>query len=308
MHIADFHCDLLAYLSKEEGNSPYDNVSRASIPQLCQGNVKLQTMAIFTETQEGSTTLGEKQFQHFISLPTKYPKAFKEKVQTILSIENGSSFCNEQEPLTDGLKRLERWSITTPIAYISLTWNGENRFGGGCGSTKGLKPDGHTLLEWMEDKSIAVDLSHTSDTLAKDILKAIEGSSITPIASHSNFRSIVNHPRNLTDSIAIEIGKRGGLIGLNFVRTFLKDFTLQIQHAKKLCLLDHFCFGADFFADTLRPSFTTSSKSSFYEGFDSAACYPKVINVFLELCPKTTVEKIAYHNLYFFLHPLLGKL
>lgn len=297
MNVADFHCDLLSYLERGEGRSVNDPESRASVPLLEAGGVVLQTMAIFSKTTPDSVRCGSEQFKIYFDVVRK------QKIKTILAVENASNFCGEDEDLEVGLKRIEEWSSKTPIAYISLTWNDENRFGGGNTTKIGIKPDGQELLRWMSGKKIAIDLSHTSDQLAHDILAMIDRDKldITPVASHSNFRSVVDLPRNLTDEIALEIGRRGGLIGLNFVRSFLKDFILQVEHAEKLGLLGHFCFGADFFEEHDVPPELSYLKPFFFEGFDTSACYPKVIERLLTRFSRDVIEKIAYKNLIRFL-------
>jgi membrane dipeptidase len=302
MQVADFHCDLLSYLAEDESHTARDPISRASIPMLQAGGVGLQTLAIFTKTGKGSAEKGSKQADLFFQLPQKYP-VFGSPIKTVLSIENASSFCDEDEPLEKGIERLDCWvKKAGKIAYISLTWNGENRFGGGNATTGGLKPDGLELLRWLAGKKIAIDLSHTSDRLAEDILKE----NITPVASHSNFRAIADHPRNLPDEIAQEISARGGVIGLNFVRVFLgsrgpEDFIRQLEHAEKLGLLDSLCFGADFFADQVLSPELQYLIPMFNPGFDDASCYPRVIELFLKHLPHVIVEKIAHGNLTRFL-------
>ena len=61
-----------------------------------------------------------------------------------------------------------------PILYISLTHHGENRFGGGNKADAGLKDDGEALLDYIDGKHIAIDLSHTSDALAHGIVNHID--------------------------------------------------------------------------------------------------------------------------------------
>jgi microsomal dipeptidase-like Zn-dependent dipeptidase len=301
MQIADFHCDLLSYLAGGENRTPYDGAARASIPQLQQGGVKLQTMAIFTKTEEGSEVSGAKQASLYFDLE-KYPEFAS--INTVMAIENGSSFCGEDEALEVGLKRLEEWwKKGKKIAYISLTWNGENRFGGGNGSEVGLKEDGKQVLKWMAGKNIAIDLSHTCDRLAEGIL---EETKCPVVASHSNFRSVAKQMRNLPDTLAKEIGKRGGLIGLNFVRIFLgKDgkeaFLQQIEYADKLGLLDHLCFGADFFADHSVPPELDYMVPFFNQGYEDATCYPRLIQFLSNYLPPQTLANLAYHNLAKFL-------
>ena len=306
MQVADFHCDLLSYLAEDENRTAYDPASRASIPMLQKGGVKLQTMAIYTKTLPGSVESGARQAEVFFEFPKKYP-IFGTEIKTVVSIENASGFCDEKEPLEKGLERLEAlFEKAKKIAYISLTWNEENRFGGGNATKIGLKPDGLKLLRWMSGKKIAIDLSHTSDQLAEDILKAIENLEITPVASHSNFRKVSDHPRNLPDHLAKEIGARGGLIGLNFVRAFLggrspEDFIRQAEHADRLGILDRLCFGADFFADHSIPPELHYLLPWFFEGFDQAGCYPHVVKLLEKHLSPDILEKIAYQNLTRFL-------
>ncbi len=306
MKVADLHCDLLSYLAEDDGRTAHDPVSRASIPLLKEGGVGFQTLAIFTKTEKTSVQQGIKQAEVFFQMSKKYP-VFGSEIKTMVSIENASGFCDETEQLSRGLERLEGWlEKAGRIAYISLTWNEENRFGGGNATKVGLKKDGQQLMKWMSGKKIAIDLSHTSDRLAEEILKACENLDIIPIASHSNFRKIADHPRNLPDHLAKEIGARGGVIGLNFVRVFLgkhgpEDFIRQVEHADKLGLLDHFCFGADFFADHVLPPELQYLMPMFNSGFDNASCYPKVIGLLEKHLPHAIVEKIAYKNLTEFL-------
>ncbi len=295
LQIADFHCDLLSYLSSDSTRTAYDAEAKASIPQLKAGGVELQTMAIYTKTEKGSAQQGENQAKIFFDL---------NEIPMALAIENASSFCEEDEPLEKGLRRLEGWlERVGKIAYISLTWNEENRFGGGNATDIGLKPDGLELLQWMEGKKIAIDLSHTSNRLADEILERIQ--TITPIASHSNFRAVEEHPRNLPDRLAKEIGARRGLIGLNFVRKFVgkdpEDLLRHVEHAERLGLLDALCFGADFFSDTIASPELEHLKPFFFPGFDDASCYPKVTELFLKYLPRDTVEKISFNNLSQFL-------
>jgi microsomal dipeptidase-like Zn-dependent dipeptidase len=293
-------------LAEDESHTAHDPESRASISLLKQGGVAFQTLAIFTKTGKGSVQQGTLQAETFFNLSKKYP-VFGSEIKTMVSIENASGFCDETEPLKKGLERLESWlGKAGRIAYMSLTWNDENRFGGGNATKAGLKKDGQQLLQWMSGKKIAIDLSHTSDRLAEEILKAIENLDIIPIASHSNFRKIADHPRSLPDHVAKEIGARGGVIGLNFVRVFLgkqgpEDFIRQVEYADKLGLLDHYCFGADFFADYVLPPERQYMMPMFNSGFDSAACYPKVIGLLEKHLPHAIVEKIAYKNLTEFL-------
>jgi membrane dipeptidase len=322
--IADLHCDLLSYLAEDARRSVYDTTARCSLPQLKQGNVRFQTFAIFTETNNQSALHAEKQFQIFCSLQQKSadftrlgnPKlsVCTPKVQSALAIENASGLCTEEEPLEKAFGRLEYFQKTAgPIVYLSLTWNHENRFGGGNLTQCGLKPDGERLLHYLDDKKIAIDFSHTSDALADDILNYIDkrGLKLLPIASHSNFRSICQHPRNLPDPIAKEIIKRGGVIGLNLFKHFLgekgcEDIVRHVEHARYLDALDQYCFGADFFYDQILPVSLYSSPY-FHEQLSDAGCYPQLLMHLKQTCSQHELEQIAYLNVASFFERLKGK-
>lgn len=199
MHIADLHCDLLAYLATDDERKVEDKQLRCSLPKLKKGNVSLQILAVFTETGKKSVTSAEKQLTIFRALPKLYPDEFVHltelrvpsqgaKVHIAAAIENASGLCNETEPLEDCFVRFDQYRQSAgPILYVSLTWNHENRFGGGNASKVGLKRDGELLLDYLDGSGIAIDLSHTSDPLGYGILEYIDkkGLNLTPIASHS---------------------------------------------------------------------------------------------------------------------------
>src|SRR5690606_31012676 len=135
-----------------------------------------------------------------------------------------------------------------------MTHHGENRFGGGNYTNAGHKEDGKKLLDYINGKHICIDLSHTIDALADDMLNYIhlKRLNIIPIASHCNFTARRDHPRNLRDETAKEIYAMGGLIGINFVRAFVdndKADTLldHIEYGLKLGGESKLTFGADFF-------------------------------------------------------------
>ena len=312
--VADLHCDLLSYLAHDDHRDVQQIEARCSLPQLKKGNIRFQMMAIFTDNSKKSVASAEKQFTIFRTLPKLYPHDFErltelkmpessDKLHIAAAIENASGLCNDTESLENCFTRFDQYRETAgPIVYISLTWNNENRFGGGNLTKVGLKSDGERLLEYLAGKQIAIDLSHTSDALAHDILNTIDkkGLKLIPIASHSNFRAIADQPRNLSDEIAKEIIRRKGVIGLNFFKPFVgkhfpEDFTRQVDYARSLGALDQYCFGADFFYDKDLPA-SLYPFPFYYEPFSDASCYPQFMTYLNEVFTKQEIEKIAFTN------------
>jgi len=305
MDIIDLHCDLLAYLVLSPDRTPRDLISRCSIPQLEAGRVQTQVLAISSETGIYSLLAGLEQFKIFLTLSEEYPGRF------LPAIENASSFALENEPLDMVLKRLEKILAQILPLYISLTWNGENRFGGGCGAACGLKEDGKELLRFLSGKGIAVDFSHTSDHLASDLFNFIDQESlnIPVMASHSNFRAIVNNVRNLPDDIAKEIMRRRGIIGLVFYSSFLKapeKLSKMVEHGLDLGGEKALALGADFFClDDLTG--LLHHGGGFFDEMADSSCYPQALDQLRKFTPlpETQLEGIASQNAFAFIEKFI---
>lgn len=320
--LADLHCDLLCYLDNPMA-TPWDSKARCSIPQLQQGGIALQTLAVFVETLPGSSARGLRQLAICENLFKEHSSAlysFKSKecydpsrIGMTLAIENASALCDETEPLDVLFQRIDEVEGKLgKIAYISLTWNQENRFGGGALESAPLKPDGKRLLEYLDGKRIAVDLSHTSDQLADDILNTLEhkGYAIPVIASHSNFRKITDVPRNLPDVFVREIERRQGLVGINFYRQFVgrestHNFVRHLSYALENFSKDILCFGADFFYDEdIPPSHRKAPQELFFpEAAHAGIAYQYVLGLWdkNQRIPHETLMQITFGNLHQFL-------
>ncbi len=268
--IVDLHCDLLSYLATVDGATPHntDDIGCA-VPFLHDGNVKLQVLAAYVPTEAHSAELAAAECRRFSGLPGECPGVFHHVTTAdqakaalwakgtgvVAAIENASAFCTESEPLGKTFARLEQViEQVGKVLYITMTHHGPNRFGGGNMTDLGLTDDGKALLEFLSAMGIAVDLSHTSDSLARGIVDHIDakGLCVPLLASHSNFRAVYDHARNLPDWLALEIVDRGGVIGINFIRAFvhLEDPSFlerHVLHGYELGAGDSLCFGADFF-------------------------------------------------------------
>ncbi len=320
--VFDLHCDLLSYLSSVPQASFLNPEIGCALPHLLNGNVKAQVMAIYATVESGSTLKAFNQTQQFSALLEDHAQHVRQihdlgdvtdlgqqsVIGVIAAIENASGFCEEKESLDNGLRKLENMLQNLGrIFYISFTHHGENRFGGGNYASCGLKDDGKYLLEYLDKRQIAIDLAHTSDALAFDILNYIDqkGLHLPVIASHSNFRSIHHHARNLPDEIVHEIITRKGLIGINFLRAYVHD-------ARPDRLYDHImyglqqgegtglCFGADFF---YHHDFADHSRIPlFFEEHEDAGKYPAVLQGLENRAVKLpALEGLCYRNVLQFM-------
>lgn len=311
------HCDLLSYLAKIPSADPFakDDIACA-IPWLISGGVRMQILAIYTDVKPQSMELAARQAVIFDELLQKFTidlayadsdflQSWEKQnlVGVKASVENAAGFGDENASWEAIYRQFDFiLEKVKSLAYISLTHHTENRFGGG-NYTKGigLKDDGKKLLDYMAGKSIPVDLSHTSDLLAEGILNHIDTNKleIPILASHSNFRQIFNHPRNLTDEFAKEIIRRGGIIGVNFLRAFLDPEVPErlfehILYGFELGGKNAICFGADYF---YTEDFGDPSRVPFYFPLaENSGKYPSLIASLEDKLSPDDLEGLAYRN------------
>jgi membrane dipeptidase len=113
-----------------------------------------------------------------------------------------------------------------------------------------------------------VDLSHVSPGVMSDALTVTEA---PVIFSHSGARAIVNHPRNVPDSILRRVAQNGGVVMVPFVPGFVSpavrawsdsspayrathpapratvaDVANHIEQIRKVAGVDHVGIGSDF--------------------------------------------------------------
>ena len=143
------------------------------------------------------------------------------------------------------------------VRLITPLWNFENSVGFPCRDDheehmKGLKPFGFEVVEKMNELGMIIDVSHMSEGGFYDVAKH---SKAPFVASHSCARALCNHRRNLTDDQLKTIGEKGGVAGVNFECSFLKEgsdratFEQIIQHLvymKDKAGIEAIGFGSDF--------------------------------------------------------------
>ena len=82
----------------------------------------------------------------------------------------------------------------------------------------GLTDFGKDIVREMNRQGILVDISHVSD---KTFYDALEISRAPLIASHSSCRAICNHPRDMTDEMIKALAAKGGVIQINYEKSFI---------------------------------------------------------------------------------------
>jgi membrane dipeptidase len=118
------------------------------------------------------------------------------------------------------------WWVDRGVVAVGMAWARGSRYASGngpssCSNPVGLTEIGRELVRLMDRLGVVHDVSHLSDRALDDLLSLTD----RPVmASHSNSRALLDgvSQRHLTDEAIREIGRRGGVIGLNLVRNFIR--------------------------------------------------------------------------------------
>ena len=149
----------------------------------------------------------------------------------------------------DVLRRL--WA--NGIRYVTLTHTNTNSWADASTDRAvwgGLNDLGRQLVTEMNRLGVLVDLSHVSDATFRD---ALEVTTAPVILSHSSCRALRDHARNASDEMLAALAGNGGVVMINFYRTYLGRgrVTLEtvldhIDHAIETAGPDHVGLGSDF--------------------------------------------------------------
>jgi len=139
------------------------------------------------------------------------------KLIAFMGMENGY-------PIDRDLSLLEEY-YRLGIRYLTLCHSQDNDI---CDSStdranpedRGLSDFGREMVRACNRLGIMVDVSHISDQSFWDVLKV---SQAPVIASHSSCRSLCPSPRNLSDEMIRALARKGGVIQICFLSSYVRQ-------------------------------------------------------------------------------------
>ena len=297
--VGDWHAD--SALWNRDLKKTYD-YGHADIPRLQAGNVALQMFTTVTKSPSGQnydsnetgandniTALAIVQrwpiktwsslFERAMYQANKIKDLEKRDPENFMLIESqydlgiflfkrvnnpkmvGGLIGTEGSHALDGnLDNIERL-YENSFRMMSLQHFFDNKLGGSLHGTSGagLTEFGRQAIDEMQRLDIIIDVSHSSENVVKDVLSI---SNQPLVISHTGFNGYCKSPRNISDSLMIEIAEKGGLIGVGFWDAAVCDNTPRsvaeaIIYGIGLIGVEHVALGSDF-DGTITPGFDTS--------------------------------------------------
>jgi membrane dipeptidase len=202
----------------------------------------------------------EELFETLCSLPVRRARSvddFREgEITAIVHMEGA-------EAISEDLSNLEDW-YARGLRSIGIVWSRPDAFASGVpfefpaspDTGPGLTDAGRLLVRACNDLGILVDVSHLNERGFWDV---VEVSDRPIVATHSNAHALCASTRNLTDAQLDAVRDSGGVVGVNFAVTFLREDGLNdfeatgldeiVRHVDYLVErmgIDHVAFGSDF--------------------------------------------------------------
>jgi membrane dipeptidase len=209
-------------------------------------------------TEEAARVAGEL-YETLCSLPVEIATSADDfrpgQVTAIVHLEGA-------DPLAPDLSDLEGW-YERGLRSLGLVWSRGNAFAEGVpfrfpaspDTGPGLTAAGKALVRRCNELGMLVDLSHLNEAGFWDVARL---STAPLVATHSNAHALCASTRNLTDAQLDAIGASGGVVGINFAVSFLREDGGQdrttplseiVRHAAYVAErigVDHIAFGSDF--------------------------------------------------------------
>lgn len=247
--VIDTHADTTQRLLDDNfdmASPPAGDKGNLDFAKAKAGNLGAEFFSIWVEPKEfkdqyahRTLALIDSVYQQAAKHPDKMMMAFstadierahrEHKLAALLGIEGGHSIENDI--------RLLREYYRLGVRYMTLTWSNTNEWADSSGDINdtnvqhhnGLTEFGKDVVYEMNRLGMIVDISHVSD---KSFYDALLASRAPVIASHSSARALTNHPRNMTDDMLREIGRRGGVVMVNYYSAFVDENWRQAYEAQ----------------------------------------------------------------------------
>ncbi|MCG1009362.1 dipeptidase [Salinicoccus sp. ID82-1] len=307
MQIIDTHCDALLKLQSDRRRT-YSFRDRmvdfkdgaeleTNADRLAEGQVKVQFFAIFIppllpdneKWQHAleqvdcfyNEVLSQDNFVH-IRRFGEISQLEDGQIGAVLTLEGADAVGNDLVKL--------RTLFRLGVLSVGLTWNNANLVADGVGETRntGLTEFGLQFIDCCNNHNVLVDISHLNPEGVDVVMDRADH----VIATHSNARTVFDHPRNLCDDQIRTLVGKGGMINIVFNPPFITEGDAQIEdlfphidHILDLVGEDAIGLGSDF-----------DGIASYVEGLEHAGQYQNLADMLIKRYGENFARKMTHGN------------
>lgn len=255
----DLHCDTLHECLKQN-KSLRDNDLQLSTRRLSEYKRFCQVLAVWSDVKSGE----DEAYYSFFDAAELLSRELENNADTRLCLgEKDLKKCENEgvgalflaveggKLLNSDISRLDAL-YNAGVRFLTLVWNDSCKIGGTNKEETGLTDFGRAVVERCLELGIIPDVSHGSDRLIRDTIEICREKGRPCIATHSNSRTVMAHPRNLTDENFCNIANLGGLVGISLAPMHLTDgdctvtdIVRHIEHYMSLGGENTVCLGGD---------------------------------------------------------------
>ena len=208
----------------------------------------------------------------------------------------------------DGDASLVKTYYDLGVRWMLIAYNRNNRAGGGCmDDDSGLTDFGRRVIEEAARVGILICCSHTGEQTCMDVFEQTQN---PVLLSHSNPKSMCDHPRNVSDAVMVACGETGGLVGITGYGLFLvngdtnpDNIVRHIDYAVNLVGPEHVALGMDYVFDKEELKIFLGNKNLFpFDSTDMTMTSPEEMPALTEAMlrfgyPEETIRGILGENL-----------
>jgi membrane dipeptidase len=226
-----------------------DGPTQFDLPKAERGSVKGVSIAIFVpqgaRTPEGTQRArqqAQRKFEIITGIAAQYPDraaiAYSPadvvrieksgKLAIVLSILNANA-------IGDDLSEFDAW-YKKGVRIVGFSHAGNNDLadssrpnilrGDKLDEHGGLSDLGRQAVSRLNDLGVVIDVSQLSANALAQVLALTRA---PVVASHSNARAIVDHPRNLSDAQLLAIKENGGVVAVNAYSSWVRPLPAEAQ-------------------------------------------------------------------------------
>jgi membrane dipeptidase len=237
--VVDTHNDITSPITDEGfdlGARDRSGKTQTDIPRLKEGGLDAEFFAIYVASryarEGGSARRALEMIDGVYEQVRRHPEALEMaytaddirrihrsgRIAALMGIEGGHA-------IEDSLAALRQF-YRLGVRYMTLTHSNTNNWADSSGDINnqnvrhhnGLTDFGREVVREMNRIGMMVDISHVADKTFWDVMETTQA---PVIASHSSARALTDIPRNMTDEMLAAVGKKHGVVMVNFGNSFV---------------------------------------------------------------------------------------